>query len=459
MKFRESETLELKKTTAELNKALESISAILNKHRKGELYFGIRNDGTVVGMDVSDKTIRDVSHAISESIEPKIYPEVKEVVLEGKHCIHVEFSGDDVPYFTKGNAYMRVGDENRQISPAELKRLILEQNRNLSQWDKQVCKEAGFKDISVKKLKRFLKVTGLDYADVENSLHKLNLVHSGNLLNSAVILFAHNPEKIFPNAKLRCAVFAAEGTAMIIDRQEFVGDLFELIDEAEKYILKNIHIGMRVEGMVRVDVPEIDREAFREVIINAFCHRDYYQYDSVNIAVFKNRVEIRSPGLLYGGLTIEKITNEMVSERRNELIADIFHRAHFIEKWGRGIDLIMSKEPDVGFKEVGRQFIVTFKRKVVTQPVDARLKLDSEIGVKVVDRVGEKVGDRVGKNEFRVLQLISDDNTISYTELAKALGISKKSVYKNVSKLKEKGLIGRIGSAKGGHWEVTDKSN
>ena len=74
---------------------------------------------------------------------------------------------------------------------------------------------------------------------------------------------------------------------------------------------------------------------------------------SVNIAVFKDRVEIRSPGLLYGGLTIETIRTKMVSERRNELIAEMLHRVHFIEKWGRGIKLILFKEPDTEFSEVG----------------------------------------------------------------------------------------------------------
>ena len=89
-----------------------------------------------------------------------------------------------------------------------------------------------------------------------------------------------------------------------------------------------------------MDVPEIDRNAFREAIVNAFCHRDYYEYDSVNIAIFKDRVEIRSPGGLFGGLTIEQITKEMISKRRNELIAEMFHRVHFVEKWGRGIRLM-----------------------------------------------------------------------------------------------------------------------
>ena len=76
--------------------------------------------------------------------------------------------------------------------------------------------------------------------------------------------------------------------------QDFEGDLFYLIEKAEGYILKNIHIGMKLEGLRRIDVPEIDKAAFREAIINAFCHRDYREFDSVNIAVFKDRIEIRA---------------------------------------------------------------------------------------------------------------------------------------------------------------------
>jgi ATP-dependent DNA helicase RecG len=68
-----------------------------------------------------------------------------------------------------------------------------------------------------------------------------------------------------------------------------------------------------------VEVPEIDKETFREATINAFCHRDYYEYDAVNVAIFKNRLEIWSPGLLFGNLTIENIKTANLSERRNEL--------------------------------------------------------------------------------------------------------------------------------------------
>ena len=104
-----------------------------------------------------------------------------------------------------------------------------------------------------------------------------------------------------------------------------------MIEEAQKYILKNIHIGMRLKGLYREDVPEISSEAMREVIINAFCHRDYRDPDYVQIAVFKNRVEIRSPGGLYDDMTIEKMLHGNVSKRRNPLIANLLRNPFLLD--------------------------------------------------------------------------------------------------------------------------------
>ncbi len=439
--MRESETLELKKSTSGLKEAIISIVSILNKHHKGELYFGIKDNGTVIGQQVSKKTIRDISQTISNHIEPKIYPRINNVVLDNKECVLVEFEGNEIPYYAYGRAYVRVGDEDRLLSPKELENLILRKNKDKSSWDTQICEKAKLRDISPAKLKSFLKTSRLKYDSVENSLEKLRLVSGGKLRNAAIILFGKKPPSFFPNAKLRCAVFGTTDTSFTIDMQDFEGDLFYLIERAEDYILKNIHIGMRLDGLRRVDVPEIDREAFREGIINAFCHRDYSEYDSVNIAVFKNRVEIRSPGILYGNLTIEQIKREMVSERRNELIAELFHRVHFIEKWGRGISLILSKEPDADFKEVGNHFITVFRRKGIEG---------------LVERLGERLGEKLGENQKRILQLMKGDPHITIPELAEKIGISTTSVENNLAKLKKKGLLRRVGPAKGGHWEIIE---
>lgn len=370
------------------------------------------------------------SKSISDHIEPKIYPEIKKEEIGGTPCITVNFAGNDLLYYAYGRAYMRVGDENRQLSAKEIEKTILEKNKEKMAWDKETCKEARISDISIKKLKWFLKKAGKPFDNIENSLDKLGLLKDSKLLNAAVILFGKNSFKFFQNAKLRCAVFG-QTTAVTIDMQEFTGNLFDLIERAEKYILENIHIGMKLEGLYRVDIPEIDREAFREAIVNAFCHRNYYEHDSVNIAIFKDRLEIRSPGALYGGLTIEQIKKEMVSKRRNKLIADIFHIVHFVEKWGRGISLILSKEPNTNFKEIADTFITTFKREGA-----------------------EKDKETVGKTVGKILALISENPKITRDELSAKTGLTIRGIEWNLEKLKQKGLLKRIGPAKGGCWEA-----
>ena len=121
----ETEILEFKTSTAELPAALDSIVAILNKHQKGTLYFGVKNNGIPVGQQMGNNTLRDVTRAITDHIEPKIYPIVEKIVLEGKECIKVEFEGEDVPYFSNGRAYIRVGDEDKKLSQKELRKIIL----------------------------------------------------------------------------------------------------------------------------------------------------------------------------------------------------------------------------------------------------------------------------------------------------------------------------------------------
>src|SRR3989338_7216900 len=137
-KFKETEFLELKKSTSELKEAIISISSILNKHQKGEVYFGIKNNGEVVGQDVSERTLREISKTIADFVEPKIYPKVKEIIIGGRKCVHIEFIGNEVPYLAYGRAYIRVGDEDRQLSAKELENIILRKNKEKVAWESQV---------------------------------------------------------------------------------------------------------------------------------------------------------------------------------------------------------------------------------------------------------------------------------------------------------------------------------
>ncbi len=127
-------------------------------------------------------------------------------------------------------------------------------------------------------------------------------------------------------------------------------------------------------------------------------------------------------------------------ERRNELIAELFREVHFIEKWGRGISLILSKEPDTEFKEVGTHFIVVFKRK----------EIEKDTGT-TSQRTGEKTRE---KTREKIIRLIKENPKITTGELADKTGLTVKGLEWNIKNLKKKGLLRRIGADRGGYWEV-----
>lgn len=262
------------------------------------------------------------------------------------------------------------------------------------------------------------------------------------MVNAATLFFAAKPPM-----QLRCAVFASTDSATIIDRHDFDGDILELIEEAQKYILKNIHIGMRLKGLYREDVPEISIEALREAIVNAFCHRDYRDPDYVQIAVFKNRVEIRNPGNLFGGLTIEEIRKGNVSKRRNPLIAELLRRIHMVEAWGRGMPLILKNAPGVEFREVAGIFIACFERPSFAEEKESASKSAA------IDKTIDK---NLTATEKAIFDLIAGNPAITQKELAARLKLSEIGVRYNMDKLKAKGILRRTGGKKTGRWVILD---
>jgi len=445
----ESETVELKKSLAELKEGLVSIAAILNKHGAGELWFGVAPSGKPAGLEITDKTLRDLSQAIAAHIEPKIYPQVTAQIVSGKTCIHIRFDGQNAPYFAHGRAYMRVADEDRQLSAAELETIIVDKNQNALRWDTRAL-DKPWPDLEIKKVQSFAKRASLlwdtlgddDEIRLQRALTKLELLQKGELCNAARLFFAKEP------IQLRCAVFGTTDTVTIIDRHDFDGDILELIEEAQKYILKNIHIGMRLEGLYRVDVPEVSMDALREAIINAFCHRDWRDPDYVQVAIFKNRVEVRNPGKLYGGLTIADLHRGNVSQRRNPLIADLFRRIEMVESWGRGMTLIHQNAPAVEFRQVAGLFIASFARPSFS------LNDQETVEKTVYKTVDNSHKPTLTTREDALLRLLATNPRMTQKQLADQLDLTERGVRYLTDKLQQLGVLQRQGGKKAGQWVV-----
>lgn len=461
--FKESEYLELKKSTSELKEAIISIVAILNKHCSGELYFGIKNDGTPVGQDVSDKTLRDVSHSIADHIEPKIFPEITAVKLEESFCIRIKFEGIETPYFAFGRAYLRVADEDRMLTSKELQKIILNKYENIVPWDTEAPEKNPFSinDIDEKSVQIFIERANavgrinFPFTNKNDILKKLKLMKGELLTNAAETLFGGGM------VDLQMAVFAGTERLTFIDIKRESGNVFKLIDTAELYIKSNIKWRVKFGKMQREEIPEIPIEAIREAIVNSFAHRDYRNSKSNEVAIFKNRVEIYNAGDFPEGYSpLDFIKGEERSILRNKLIAQILYFSKDIESWGSGIKRIYNICKDNGvkveFKTLKSGFVVVFYRPDFEEENINVYNIDeskhSHVGIS--DGINVGINISLNNTQEKLLAILKNNPEITAEQAAYKLGLKPRTVERAIKFLKTSGFIERKGSKKTGYWNL-----
>lgn len=167
-------------------------------------------------------------------------------------------------------------------------------------------------------------------------------------------------------AKIQCGRFKGKTRSIFIDKKEMAGPIYEQIEEAYQFVLNHINLGVFIDEIYRNEQYEIPTVTIREAIANAVTHRNYMDTSCVQVLVFDDRLEVTSPGMLYGGLTVELIKTGK-SKIRNKAIAEVFAQMGIIESWGTGIQrmidgCIEAGIPEPVFEELGDSFRVTIYR-------------------------------------------------------------------------------------------------
>jgi len=453
MLHKESETTELKKSTAELKEAVISIAAMLNKHGHGEVYFGIDDrNGKVLGMTIGRMTIKDVTQAVVDNTEPKIYPKVEARKIEGKDCVIVEAHGINSPYFAYGRAYIRVGESDKALSAHEIEARILSRKKLL--WESEIS-ERQLKDVDVKILKDYMQRANEEgrinfkYSNAKNTLRKLHLLSGEKLLKAAEVLFCNDN-----SMEVQAAVFAGTDKITFLDIKKFKGNIFSLRRQAEAYVKEHIKWRAEITSGPRKEIPEIPVDAIREAIGNSLCHRDYTNPKGNEVAIFKDRVDVYNPGTFPDELAPEDfIKGEGYSILRNPLIAETMYMSADIEKWASGLKRIYDECTASGikveFKRVKTGFVVSFHRPKWEEGEG----LGGQKGWS--ERVVRKGGQKLTAKQIALLDLLKQNSTISRKDIAEKMGINESAVQKRLDALRKKGILRRVGPDKGGHWEVS----
>ncbi len=454
----ETEQIEFKKSTAEIKEAVISVAAILNKHGKGDLYFGVKNNGDVIGQEITDKTTREVSQAIGNHLRPVIYPEIVKETYDGRTVVHVKFEGHMQPYTAFNIPRIRVADEDLVMTQDVYAELIRKRDDFRESWERKVS-EYSVADIDMSVFSRYLKrAKEVGRITFKNDtpqivLEKLGLVNGDRLLNAGAALFVDCGIN-----DLQMAKFATNERITFTDIRRHTGSILGLIEIAMQYLVDAMDWRAEFKGkLYRDEIPEVPVDALREAVVNAFAHRQIESGQSIQIMIYKNRIEIYSPGTFP-----EKITPESFAEgnkmaiRRNQLITQTLYYSKDMETFATGLKKIKTLCTDAGVRYEYRKeeygFTVVFYRHCGEGWGWSGEKKDN-----VKDNVPH--GDphdvpRDKKLEKIILEAIIENNKVTRSQIAEKAGVSVKTIAR---KLKAMERIRFVGSGSSGHWEIKDQ--
>lgn len=428
---KESETVEFKKSTGELKEGIKSIASMLNKNKHAILYFGITNKGKVIGQAASDKTLRDISQAISFNVEPAIIPTI--TMLDGPSenlkVIKVEAAGSDIPYSAYGQYLVRSANKDKKMTRETLRKMFTRAGFDfISEIEstKQDLTFEKFASILVSKGYHVLSTSSLVKAKgLKNSEGKYNIMafilSDQSNLSIKVVRFAGVDKTLMA----QCTEFRNQCLLLVMQKaMDFVEALNETNVDLEKKSGKK-------------DLYLFDTESFEEAWKNACVHNSWVDKIPPAIYIYSDRLEIVSYGGLPYGLTLDEFYKG-TSRPINKALWMIFNSAEYVDQNGQGVPTILSKYGKGAFKISNDYLTVTIP--FAFKPTWAFVGEEQCESFVLSD--GEKL----------ILEALKCNPRMTGNELAKATNLSVSMVKKSMAKLQEMCLIKRAGSNRYGYW-------
>lgn len=439
--------------------SLASEMAAFANSEGGTIYLGVADDGSLPGLGQADvmRINQLISNAASQLVKSPLTVRTENIALEnGRIVIVLSVSkGIDKPYFdNKGVIWLKSGSDKRRVnSKEELRRLF--QVTDQFHAD-ELPTRAGIEKLDKLRFRDFLRDVHKqefpdDPTELSRLLQNMNLATDEGMLNLAgVLMFAEQPELIKPQFVVKAIRFPGNKIHVTdyLDTEDFAGSLPRVFEDTLAFVMRNLHKIQEGRGVNAPGLPEVPRAVFEELLVNALVHRDYLVSAPIRLFIYDNRIEIISPGHLPNNLTVEKILAGNSNIRNPILVSYVAKGLLPYHGLGSGIKRALENWSEIQFSDDhdGSLFTATVRRK----PVGELSLADKSSPVSTERR------ESVGKASGKILAACQKKPSTTIPELAKLIGITERSVQRNIQKLQQEGLLRRVGGRKEGHWEVLD---
>lgn len=347
----ESDRVERTTSTGNTDKFCQAVCAFANdlpNHREpGYLLIGVNDDGSLSGLSVTDQLLQNLGAIRSDGIVlPQPMMNVTKFALPGGEVAAIEvFPSDMPPVRYKGRVYVRVGPRRAIASEQEERALTEKRTVRAHTFDTMPYPEASLDDLSLRLFAEYRaqviapEVIEANHRGIEEQLASLRLYDPVRKCPTmtGILLFGNNPRFFLPGAYVQFLLFP--GTTMIdmpIDQAEFSGDMRTVLDGLRDKFRACNRTGMRQGGGFQDKLmPDYPEWAVRELLHNAVMHRDYQSNTPIRFYWFSDRIEIQSPGGLYGEVTPETILSR--NSYRNPVMAEALKAMGYVNRFGFGI--------------------------------------------------------------------------------------------------------------------------
>lgn len=430
----ETEIKEYKKSTSELVNGVISLASMLNKHGEGTVYFGVKNDGTIIGQkDVNENSLRDVSRKISEGIKPQVIPYISLEYLNNKNVIKVYAKGNETPYSAFDKYYIRSFDEDKKMDLVNLKKLIFKDGLP----DITTYTESYNQDLSFNILKNYYIINGIEI-NTNQFENNLNFYTDNAKYNRLAELLSDKND-----ISILVATFKGNDKTVLLNRTDYGHKcIITAVNNVLNYVESLNQTKVKLGGHQREEENYFDFNCFKEAWLNAIVHNRWVNGTSPSVYIYDDRIEIVSDGGLPASLSKEDYFKG-ISKPVNKKLLEIFLQLDLIERTGHGVPLIYNKYGEKAFY-IGKETII------VTIPINKEPLYDN-----ITYNKSEKSRyDELTNNEKNILNEIDKNPEITIPELMKVVGGGHTSITNARISLKNKGFIERVGSNKNGHWKI-----
>lgn len=451
---RETEQVEFKKSTGELKEGVISIASILNKHGSGDVYFGVKNNGDVIGQEISDSTTRDVSQAIRANIKPAIFPTIEIETYGGRDVVHVHFEESQRPYTAYNIPRIRIADEDTVMDQAKYYEMLHARDGSVGEWETRYSRY-HVQDINreifdgyLRRAKQVGRIT-IDTDEPRAVLNTLGVAVDEDLLNAGAALFVESGIN-----ELQMAKFASDERLTFNDIKRYTRSIFSLAERAVQYVADAMDWRVEFDGSLeRKEFPEVPVDAVREAVINAFGHRIIESRQAVEVAIYKSYIDIYSPGKFPDGVEPEQfIQDQLKPIRRNPVITQILYYSKDMESFATGLKRINEACEPAGVKY-----------EFIKEPNGFTVRFHRHCGEgwnsseSAFYHQGERKGDRKGEKRIQLLTAVREEPQITMKKMSERTGMTKRQIERLIQELRAEGILRREGPKKGGRWVIDEQ--